>query len=151
MGQTLKRKNIHRTPPKISLIPVSWNRQDMIFTTGQGKFPSYFKCFHIKESDCYVAVRNLRRWQEEWDNGLTGRNIHRILPKVSLPLLPGTDKIFIFAPGQGPFSSYFRSLDIKESAWCGCGEVGEPLHYSTSSPFTASYHLTKPTQDLETV
>ncbi|GBL93847.1 hypothetical protein AVEN_153613-1 [Araneus ventricosus] len=32
-----------------------------------------------------------------------------------------------------------------------CGEVGEPLHYAISCPFTASFHLTKPIQDLETV
>ncbi|GBN48340.1 hypothetical protein AVEN_186523-1 [Araneus ventricosus] len=40
---------------------------------------------------------------------------------------------------------------MKESDCCSCGKVGEPLHYVTSCPFTASFHITKPTQDLETI
>ncbi|GBM25288.1 hypothetical protein AVEN_119888-1 [Araneus ventricosus] len=41
-------------------------------------------------------------------------------------------------------------LGIKElSDSCGCGNLGNPLHYATSCLFTTSYHLTKPSADLE--
>ncbi|GBM90016.1 hypothetical protein AVEN_174823-1 [Araneus ventricosus] len=57
----------------------------------------------------------------------------------------------IFATGHGPFPSYFKRFRIKESDCCDWGGVGDPLHYVTSYPFTACFHLTKPTQDLQTI
>ncbi|GBM64095.1 hypothetical protein AVEN_74399-1 [Araneus ventricosus] len=98
-----------------------------------------------------IKNSGLRRWQEEWDNGSTGRSIHRILPKVSLTSAPWNRLDIIFATAHCSFLSYFKRFRIKESDCCGCVEVGDPLHYATSFPFTASSHLTIPTHDLETV
>ncbi|GBN61739.1 hypothetical protein AVEN_34510-1 [Araneus ventricosus] len=55
---------------------------------------------------------NLRRWQEEWVNGLTGRNIQRILPKVSLIPTPWNREDIIFATGhsQGRGEAWFRGV-----------------------------------------
>ncbi|GBL83229.1 hypothetical protein AVEN_165420-1 [Araneus ventricosus] len=97
-----------------------------------------------------IKNSSLRHWQEEWDNGLTGRNIHRMLPKVSLTPALWNKQDIIFATGHGLFPNYCKRFHIKESDCYGCGEMGDPLNYATSCPFNAFYHLTKPTQDLGT-
>ncbi|GBM02976.1 hypothetical protein AVEN_168700-1, partial [Araneus ventricosus] len=88
-----------------------------------------------------IKDSSLRCCQEEWDKGLTGRNIHRIQPKVSFIAAPWNRKDKIFAIGHGPFPSYFKRFHIKESDSCGCGEVEDPLYYASSCTFTTSFHL----------
>ncbi|GBN24891.1 hypothetical protein AVEN_227910-1 [Araneus ventricosus] len=48
-----------------------------------------------------------------------------------------------------PISTYFKQFNIRNSDSCGCGDLGNPLHYATSCLFKTSYHLTKPSVDLE--
>ncbi|GBN52517.1 hypothetical protein AVEN_45004-1 [Araneus ventricosus] len=70
---------------------------------------------------------------------------------VSLIPAPWNRQDIIISTGHGPFPSYFKPFHIKDFDCCGYGEVAYPLHYATSCPFTTCFHLTKPTQDLETV
>ncbi|GBM78466.1 hypothetical protein AVEN_119228-1 [Araneus ventricosus] len=58
---------------------------------------------------------SLRYWQKEWGKSLNGRNIHQILPKVSLTPPPCNRQDIIFASGHGPFPSYFKLFHMKES------------------------------------
>ncbi|GBM50300.1 hypothetical protein AVEN_70933-1 [Araneus ventricosus] len=51
--------------------------------------------------------------------------------------------------GPRPFPTYLKRFKIRNSDSCGCGNLGIPLHYATSCLFTTSYHLTKPSADLE--
>ncbi|GBL74898.1 hypothetical protein AVEN_243733-1 [Araneus ventricosus] len=51
--------------------------------------------------------------------------------------------------GHCPFPTYIKRFIIRNSDSCGSGNLGNPLHYATSCLFTASYHLTKPSADLE--
>ncbi|GBM34130.1 hypothetical protein AVEN_176907-1 [Araneus ventricosus] len=55
----------------------------------------------------------------------------------------------IMVTGHGPFPTYLKRFNIRSSDSCGCGKLGIPLHYATSCLFTTSYHLTKPSADLE--
>ncbi|GBM80200.1 hypothetical protein AVEN_8331-1 [Araneus ventricosus] len=55
----------------------------------------------------------------------------------------------MFVTGHGPFPTYLKRFNIRSSDSCGCGKLGNPLHYATSCLFTTSYHLTKPSADLE--
>ncbi|GBN48895.1 hypothetical protein AVEN_135200-1 [Araneus ventricosus] len=75
---------------------------------------------------------SLRRWQEEWDTDLTGRNIHRILPKVSLIPAPWKRQDIIFATGHGPFLSYFKRFHILKNL-TAAAEVKWAIHSITPS------------------
>ncbi|GBN06665.1 hypothetical protein AVEN_145664-1 [Araneus ventricosus] len=88
-------------------------------------------------------------WQKEWDNGETGRSVHNVLPKVKTTPTPWQRPEIMFVTGCGPFPTYLKRFNIRSSDSCGCGNLGNPLHYATSCLFTTSYHLTKPSADLE--
>ncbi|GBL85258.1 hypothetical protein AVEN_222727-1 [Araneus ventricosus] len=37
-------------------------------------------------------------------------------------------------------SSYLKKFILNSTNCCGCGEIGNPLHYATGCPLTFSYH-----------
>ncbi|GBN97464.1 hypothetical protein AVEN_200083-1 [Araneus ventricosus] len=55
----------------------------------------------------------------------------------------------MFAKGHGPFPTYLKRFNIRNNDSCGCENLGNPLHYATSCLFTTSYHLAKPSAELE--
>ncbi|GBM75867.1 hypothetical protein AVEN_247853-1 [Araneus ventricosus] len=55
----------------------------------------------------------------------------------------------MFATGHGTFPTYFKRFGLRTTDFCGCGELGTPLHFATICRFTSSYHFTKPSNDLE--
>ncbi|GBN56645.1 hypothetical protein AVEN_244796-1 [Araneus ventricosus] len=65
-----------------------------------------------------------------------------------LPKLLGKDKKIMFATGPGPFPTYLKIFSLRTTDFCGCGELGSPLHFN-SCPLTSSFNLTKPSKDLE--
>ncbi|GBO20810.1 hypothetical protein AVEN_232433-1 [Araneus ventricosus] len=84
-------------------------------------------------------------WQTELDNGETGRSAYNILLTPS----PWQRPEIMFVTGHGPFPTFLKRFNFRNSDSCGSGDVGDPLHYSTICPLTSSYHLTKPSADLE--
>ncbi|GBL89818.1 hypothetical protein AVEN_179595-1 [Araneus ventricosus] len=52
-------------------------------------------------------------WQNEWDNGDTGRNVHLILPKVKTSPAPWQRPEIMFVTGHGPFPTYFKRFGLK--------------------------------------
>ncbi|GBM67727.1 hypothetical protein AVEN_253167-1 [Araneus ventricosus] len=55
----------------------------------------------------------------------------------------------MFVTVHGPFPTYLKRFNIRSSDSCGCGNMSNALHYATSCLPTTSYHLTKPSADLE--
>ncbi|GBM46137.1 hypothetical protein AVEN_194695-1 [Araneus ventricosus] len=102
---------------------------------------NYIKCLLQKES--------IILWQKEWDDGETGRSVHNVLPKVKTTPTPWQRPEIMLVTGHGPFPTYLKRFNIRSSDSCGCGNLGNPLHNATSCLFTTSYHLTKPSSDLE--
>ncbi|GBN72732.1 hypothetical protein AVEN_21063-1 [Araneus ventricosus] len=100
---------------------------------------------HIKS---LLQKESIIRWQKEWDNGETGRSVHNVLPKVKITPTPWQKPIIMFVTGHGPFPTYLKRFNIRSRDSCGCGNMGNPLHYATSCLFATSYHLTKPSADL---
>ncbi|GBM11062.1 hypothetical protein AVEN_259753-1 [Araneus ventricosus] len=88
-------------------------------------------------------------WQNEWDNGETGRNFHLKLLKVKTSPATCQRPEIMLATGQGPFPIYFKRFDLRTTECCSCGELGTPLHFATSCRLASSYHFTKPSSDLE--
>ncbi|GBM15887.1 hypothetical protein AVEN_258431-1 [Araneus ventricosus] len=78
-----------------------------------------------------------------------GRSVHNVLPKVKTTPAPWESPEILFVTGHEPFATYLKRFKIRNSDSCGCGNLGNPLHYATSCLFTSSYHLTKPSADLE--
>ncbi|GBM43947.1 hypothetical protein AVEN_251646-1 [Araneus ventricosus] len=87
---------------------------------------------------------SLSRWQAEWDNGETGRSVYSIIPKISNKQLRWSRECIQFATGHGPFPSYLKRFGLHSTDYCGCGEIGNPLHYATRCPLTLSYHHKEP-------
>ncbi|GBN33409.1 Glutamate receptor ionotropic, kainate 3 [Araneus ventricosus] len=104
---------------------------------------------HIGLTESLLQKESITRWQKEWDNGETGRSVHNVLPKVKTTSTPWQRPEIMFVTGHGPFPTYLKRFNIRSSDSCGCGKLGNPLHYATSCLFTTSYHLTKPSADLE--
>ncbi|XP_055943516.1 uncharacterized protein LOC129974207 [Argiope bruennichi] len=86
----------------------------------------------------------LKRWQEEWDTGETGRTSYKILPKVKRTQTGWEREEIMFVTGHRPFPSYLHRFHLRESHNCGCGQEGTPFHYATSSPLTTSFQFYKP-------
>ncbi|GBL76055.1 hypothetical protein AVEN_234363-1 [Araneus ventricosus] len=101
---------------------------------------------HIKN---LLQKESIIRWQKEWDNGETDRSVHNVLPKVKTTPTPWQRPEIMFVTGHGSFPTYLKRFNIRSSDSCGCGKLGNPLDYATSCLFTTSYHLTKPSADLE--
>ncbi|GBN09213.1 hypothetical protein AVEN_123459-1 [Araneus ventricosus] len=93
-----------------------------------------------------LRKESIIRWQKEWGNGETSRIVYNVLPKVKTTPTPWQRPEIMFATGHGPFPTYLKRFNIRNSESCGCGN---PLYYATSCLFTTSYHLTKPSADLE--
>ncbi|GBM32077.1 hypothetical protein AVEN_150066-1 [Araneus ventricosus] len=45
---------------------------------------------------------------------------------------------------HGPFPRYLKRFGLHSTDYCGCGEIGNPLHYATRCPLTLSYHHKEP-------
>ncbi|XP_055951422.1 uncharacterized protein LOC129987468 [Argiope bruennichi] len=88
------------------------------------------------------------KWQREWDLGDTGRNIHLLIPKVTLQLTPWRREEILFFTGHGPFPTYLKRFNLAADNLCTCGEVGSPLHFATECILTSSFHLRKPSENL---
>ncbi|GBM49689.1 hypothetical protein AVEN_274349-1 [Araneus ventricosus] len=77
-------------------------------------------------------------------------SVYNALPKVKTTPTPWQRPEIMFVMGHCPFPTYLKQFNIRNSDSCGCGYLGNPLlHYATSCLFTTSYHLTKPSADLE--
>ncbi|GBM11369.1 hypothetical protein AVEN_13591-1 [Araneus ventricosus] len=54
--------------------------------------------------------------------------------------------------GHCPFPSYLKRFNLAMTANCPCENTnGTPLHYATECILTASFHMTKPTQQHELI
>ncbi|GBM63820.1 hypothetical protein AVEN_142818-1 [Araneus ventricosus] len=87
---------------------------------------------------------SLSRWPAEWDNGETGRSVYSIILKISNKQLHWSRECIQFATGHGPFPSYLKRFCLHSADYCGCGEIGNPLHYATKCQLTLSYHHKEP-------
>ncbi|GBM54002.1 hypothetical protein AVEN_228755-1 [Araneus ventricosus] len=80
-------------------------------------------------------------WQDNWDNGETGRSTHDIVPRVSNKPVGWNREEIMFVTGYGPFLSYLLRFNLRTHDNCSCGEKGDPIHYATKCPFTLSWHF----------
>ncbi|GBM84338.1 hypothetical protein AVEN_99916-1 [Araneus ventricosus] len=86
----------------------------------------------------------LSTWQDNWDNGETGRSTHDILPRVSNKPVGWNREEIMFVTGHGPYSSYLLRFNL-EHMTTAREEKGHPIHYATKCPFTLSWHFQTPT------
>ncbi|GBN93408.1 hypothetical protein AVEN_212529-1 [Araneus ventricosus] len=70
-------------------------------------------------------------WQDNWDNGETGRTTHDIVPRVSNKPVVRNREELMFVTGHGLFPSYLHRFSLQTHDKCSCGEKGDPMHYST--------------------
>ncbi|GBM35692.1 hypothetical protein AVEN_97889-1 [Araneus ventricosus] len=96
---------------------------------------------HIKS---LLQKESIIRCKKEWDNGETGRSVHNVLFKVETTPTPWQRPEIMFVTGHGPFPTYLKRFNIRNSGGCGNLET-----FYTMPVFTTSYYLTKPSEDLE--
>ncbi|GBN59122.1 hypothetical protein AVEN_213395-1 [Araneus ventricosus] len=87
--------------------------------------------------------------KKERDNGETGRSVYNVLPKVKTTPTPWQRPEKMFVTSHDPFPTNLKRFKIRNRDSYGCENLGNPLHYATSCLFTTSYHLKKPSADLE--
>ncbi|GBL75219.1 hypothetical protein AVEN_194454-1 [Araneus ventricosus] len=88
-------------------------------------------------------------WQDNWDNGKTGRSAHDIVPRVSNKPVGWNRVEIMFVTGHGPFPSYLHRFNLRTHDNYSCGEKGDPIHYATKCRFTLSWHFPTPTVSLK--
>ncbi|GBM93556.1 hypothetical protein AVEN_153785-1 [Araneus ventricosus] len=88
-------------------------------------------------------------WQDNWDNGETGRSKHDIVPRVSNKPVGWNREELIFITGHGPLPSYLLRFNLRTHDNCSCGENGDPMHYATKCRFILSRHFQTPTVSLK--
>ncbi|GBL73524.1 hypothetical protein AVEN_159510-1 [Araneus ventricosus] len=96
-----------------------------------------------------INLAALSIWQDNWDNGETGRSTHDIVPRVSNKPVGWNREEMMFVTGHGPLPSYLRRFDLRTHDNCWCGEKGDPIHYATKCRFTLSWHFQTPTVSLK--
>ncbi|GBM14141.1 hypothetical protein AVEN_60969-1 [Araneus ventricosus] len=80
-------------------------------------------------------------WQDNWDNGETGRSTHGIVLRVSNKPVGWKREELMFVTGHRPFPSYLHRFNLRTHDNCPCGEKGDPIHYATKCRFTLSWHF----------
>ncbi|GBM92131.1 Putative protein in type-1 retrotransposable element R1DM [Araneus ventricosus] len=108
------------------------------------KFSKAFLKTHLKKFLTQVLQRT-------WEDAITGRPIHNIIPKVSFDPVCWTREEILFFTQHGPFPSYFNRFKILPSPNCSCGQVGTPLHYATEYILTSSWHIKKPAENHQKI
>ncbi|GBN63014.1 hypothetical protein AVEN_173752-1 [Araneus ventricosus] len=88
-------------------------------------------------------------WQDNWDNGETGRSTHDIVPGVSNKPVGWNREEIMFVTGHRPFPSYLHRFNLRTHDNCSCGEKGDPMHYATKCRFTFPWHFQTPTVSLK--
>ncbi|GBN79158.1 hypothetical protein AVEN_181745-1 [Araneus ventricosus] len=59
-------------------------------------------------------------WQDNWDNGETGRSTHDIGPRVSNKPVGWNREEIMFVTGHWPFPSYFHRFNLRTHGNCSC-------------------------------
>ncbi|GBO34183.1 hypothetical protein AVEN_40757-1 [Araneus ventricosus] len=95
------------------------------------------------------VLKKCNIWWLKSEHSPDSTSVHNVLPKVKTTPTPWQRPEIMFVTGHGPFPTYLKRFNIRRSDSCGYGNLGNPLHYATSCLFTTSYHLTKPSGDLE--
>ncbi|GBM10295.1 hypothetical protein AVEN_50011-1 [Araneus ventricosus] len=88
-------------------------------------------------------------WQENWDNGETGRSTHDIVPRVSNKPVGWIREEIMFVTGHGPFPLYLHRFNLRTHDNHSCGEKGDPMHYATKCRYTFFWHFQTPTVSLK--
>ncbi|GBM64577.1 hypothetical protein AVEN_56551-1 [Araneus ventricosus] len=87
------------------------------------------------------------KWQNEWTEGVTGRDIYNLIPRVKMRMEPWRKEEIIFV-GHRQFPTYLHGFNLITSEYCNCGRIESNLHYATECPLTESWHLRKSASDL---
>ncbi|GBM85068.1 hypothetical protein AVEN_109370-1 [Araneus ventricosus] len=90
----------------------------------------------------------LDKWQNEWTDGVTGRDIYNLIPRVKIRMVSWRREDIIFFTGHGPFPNYLYRFNLTTTEYCCYGGIGIKLHYATECPLTESWHLKKPASHL---
>ncbi|GBN96694.1 hypothetical protein AVEN_107898-1 [Araneus ventricosus] len=99
----------------------------------------------------HLQELSFKKWQNLWDNGNTGRYVHKVLKTVNLKPVFWTHEEILFVTGHGPFPSFLNRFHLSDSDSCPCREVGDLVHYATTCPLTLSWHIRKPSTSLESL
>ncbi|GBN06116.1 hypothetical protein AVEN_218447-1 [Araneus ventricosus] len=65
-----------------------------------------------------IKSASLSIWQDNWDNGETGRSTHDIVPGVSNKPVGWNREEIMFVTGDGPFPSYLHRFSLRTHDNC---------------------------------
>ncbi|GBN62288.1 hypothetical protein AVEN_5728-1 [Araneus ventricosus] len=127
LGTRVEARNEARNPP-------FWGRLMLV------------SLFYLKSE---IRSAALSTWQDNWDNGETGRSTQDIVSRFSNTPVGWNREETMFVTGHGFFPSYLHRFNLRAHDNCSCGEKGDPMHYATKCRFTLSWHFQTPTVSLK--
>ncbi|GBN23027.1 hypothetical protein AVEN_30138-1 [Araneus ventricosus] len=157
-------RSTHDIVPRVSNKPVEWNREEIMFVTGHGPFPSYLHRCNLRTHDncscgekgdpihCATKCRFTVSCHFQTPTvslKLQWYSTHDIMPRVSNKPVGWNREEIMFVTGHGPFPSYLHRFNLQTHDNCSCGEKGDPIHYATKCRFTLSWHFQTPTVSLK--
>ncbi|GBM96948.1 hypothetical protein AVEN_172539-1 [Araneus ventricosus] len=97
-----------------------------------------------------IQKESIIRCQKEWGNLETGRRVYNVLLEVkTTPIRWERPKIMFVTHFRHILNDSTERTILRNSDSSGCGNLRNPLYYAISCLFTTSYHLTKPSADIE--
>ncbi|GBL91813.1 hypothetical protein AVEN_172738-1 [Araneus ventricosus] len=71
----------------------------------------------------------LKKWQTLWDNGNTGRSVHKMFKTVHLKPVFWTREEILFVTEHGPFPSFLNRFHLSDSDSCAIlSTMRHPAH-----------------------
>ncbi|GBN24965.1 hypothetical protein AVEN_245943-1 [Araneus ventricosus] len=109
-------------------------------------------CTSIQLPRCFIkgSLKSLMldKCQNARAEGVTGRDIYNLVPRVKMRMEPWRREEIIFFAGHGPFPTYLNRFNLITSEYYCCGGIGSESHYATECPLTYYWHLRKPASHL---
>ncbi|XP_035207679.1 uncharacterized protein LOC118182446 [Stegodyphus dumicola] len=96
-----------------------------------------------------LRLKAIARWQEEWDEGSTGRRTQYHIAYVDNDRIISNPQLVRFITGHGPFPQYFAKRGLNHTEFCCCGDIGSPEHYLTTCPLTSDLHIQLPSTNRQ--
>ncbi|GBM00317.1 hypothetical protein AVEN_32656-1 [Araneus ventricosus] len=145
----LSRKHIHLRWLKVHVGYLGNECADQLAKETITKGDPFFLLKPLSYLKSEIKSASLSIWQDNGNNGETGRRSHDIVPRVSNKPVGWNGEELMFVTGHGPFPSYLHRFNLRIHDNCSCGEKGNPMHYATKCQFTLSSHFQTPTVSLK--
>lgn len=77
----------------------------------------------------YYKNKELKEWQENWNDSPDGRDTYGIIKTVSREYICNSQVVQYFISAHGSFPSYLKKIGRRRDNLCDCGRKGDVVHF----------------------